>query len=136
MELTPEQKFSAEDPERIVARSLIAQRSREDIIAELVRLDWSRVAAESLIERIANDLVQFHSSPEHRALLIRSCRRQAILGFALAATGIFLTAVSALGALFGVHLFIFTGLIITGLVLGTRSLSRWRMYRKGVLTSK
>ena len=40
-ELTPEQRFAAETGEAMVPRALIQGRRRDDIIADLVRLDWS-----------------------------------------------------------------------------------------------
>lgn len=130
-ELTPKQKFNAEDPECMVPRALLEGRSRDAIIADLIRLDWSPAAAETLVERVARDLVRYQASPESRAALVRECRRQMISGFVIAFLGALATALSAIAAVAGMAVwFIFGGLILVGLVYGTRGYSRWRLYRR------
>src|SRR4051794_31389025 len=85
-ELTPEQKFAAENPEKWVPGDLAKGRDREDILAELLRLDWTPKAAEALIERAA-DLERYRASPEERHRLVREAFRQMIGGLVLGVIG-------------------------------------------------
>jgi uncharacterized membrane protein len=134
-ELTPEEKFNAENPERMVPRALREGRSREAIIADLVRLDWTPAAAAALVERAARDLALYQSSPESRAALVAECRMQMIGGFTVALIGIFCTIASLVAALVGVHVWvIFVGMVLLGLILGTRGYTRWRFYRRDSLS--
>lgn len=129
-ELTPEQKFAAEDPETMVPRALMEGRSREEIIADLDRLDWSRGAAEALIARAMDDLRKFYGSPETRRELVRGARRQFVAGIVMIALGSLLAAFQALlfvsvGIAF-VAIPLFVG--IAGLAIAGRGWARWRLY--------
>jgi hypothetical protein len=68
-ELTPQQKFNF-DAEAVASRALLQGRSREDVIAELIRHDWSLRAASALVARVANDLRRYNESPESRLALV------------------------------------------------------------------
>jgi hypothetical protein len=134
-ELTPEQKFAAEDAETMVPRALTQGRSPEDIVAELVRFDWSPEAARALVSRVADDLERFHESPESRERLVREARAQFTTGLAMALTGVAVTVFTLLAALAGAMPFFVVafGLVLVGLVVAGRGLARWRLYRREVL---
>jgi hypothetical protein len=130
-ELTPEQQFNAENPERMVPRSLREGRSREAIVADLIQLDWSPAAAEAFVEKVAQDLARYQMSPESRAALVRECRQQMIVGFSMALGGIMATVLSLVFVLAGAIVWIvFWGAILVGLVMGFRGYDRWRLYRR------
>jgi len=63
-ELTPEQRFAADDSEAMVHRELSRGRSREELIIELMRLDWSAPAAASFVDRVADDMRRHRSRPK------------------------------------------------------------------------
>lgn len=134
-ELTPEQKFAAEDPETMVPRELMQGRSPEDIVAELVRLDWSSAAAWVMVARVADDLRRFHDSPEGRQQLIKDSQKQIGVGLLLALLGASLTGYTLFAALAGASpFFIVTlGLFFGGLALAGRGWTRWRLYRRSSL---
>jgi hypothetical protein len=137
-ELTPEQKFAAEDPETMVPRALQEGRNPEDIVAELVRLDWSPHGARALVARVADDLRRFHESPESRERLVREARTQLVAGVLLALLGAGVTAFTLLAALAGALPFFVVafGLFFAGLILAARGWARWRLYRRQVLLFK
>ncbi len=91
-ELTPEQKFAAEDPETMVPRALVQGRAPEDIIAELVRLGWSPRAAQTMVFRVGDDLRRFHESPESRERLLKEAKTQLFVGLILTLLGAGVTA--------------------------------------------
>jgi hypothetical protein len=131
-ELTPQEKFNAESPETMVPRALLQGRRREDIVADLVRLDWTPGQAQALLARVARDLERHRASPESRQALGDECRRQTTLGFAIALFGFFLAGVSLLiatAAVVKVWLFA-SGAMVGGMALGLRGYSRWRLYRR------
>jgi hypothetical protein len=133
-ELTPEQKFAAEDPETMVGRELSRGRDREEIVADLVRLDWSPAAAEHFIDRVEQDLRRYSASPESRQALLREARRDMLAGLAMTVVGVGILAVTFLVAVvapFGV-IVLSTGMA-TGVVVFLRGWSRWRLYRRDVL---
>jgi uncharacterized membrane protein len=105
-ELTPEQKFAAEDAETMVPRAIIQGRSKEEIIAELTKLDWSRAAAESLVDRVLDDLKRFEESPASRKSLVQEARWQFIGGIVAMLLGIGVTLATFLAALAGLGFFI------------------------------
>src|SRR5436190_18311524 len=129
-ELTPEEKFAAEDPETMVPRALMQGRSHEDIIAELARLDWSRPAAEALIDRATADLRRFYGPPEARRKLASEARRQFATGLLLTLLGVALTLLTFLLAAGGVLpvLVVAFGLVLGGLGLAGRGWARWSLY--------
>ena len=131
-ELTPEQKFAAEDPETMVPRALMRGRHPEEIVADLLRLDWSRPAALALIERVSDDLRKYHGSPEARRALVASAKRQCAAGLLIALIGMLLTAFSILLALAGgIPIVVFAvGMILGGFALAAPGWSRWRLYRR------
>jgi hypothetical protein len=129
-ELTPEQKFAAEDAETMVPQALMHGRDPEDIVAELLRLDWSPEAARALVARVADDLERFHQSPESRERLVREARAQFVAGVALTLVGVLVTLSSLLAALGGAPFFVVaSGLVVVGLVLAGTGWARWRLYR-------
>lgn len=134
-ELTPEQKFAAEDSETMVPRALSEGRDPDDIVRELVRLDWSPAAARALVDRVADDLERFRESPESREQLVREARVQFAIGATMALSGVFVTAFTLLAALAGALPFFVVsfGLILAGLVVATRGWARWRLYRRPAL---
>jgi hypothetical protein len=133
-DLTPEQRFAAEDPEKTVPRDLMKGRDPDEIIADLVRLDWTPEAARSLFVRVGEDLRRFHSSPEGRAGLLAEARRQFVAGTLLVAMGVVVTAFTFFAALAGGLPFfvVAIGLIGGGGVLAGRGWSRWRFFRGAV----
>jgi hypothetical protein len=134
-ELTPEQKFAAEDPETMVPRALMEGRNPEDIIAELIRLDWAPHAARALVARVVEDLYRFHESPENRERLVKEARTQLVAGVLLALLGAGVTAFTLFAALAGAMSF-FVGaclLFFWGMSLAGRGWTRWRLYRKPTL---
>jgi hypothetical protein len=131
-ELTPEEKFAAEDAETMVPRALMEGRSREDIVAELVRLDWTPAAAHALVTRVADDLRRFHESPESRQQLVREARKQVVTGLLIILLGIGVTAFTFLAAMAGALpvIVVAIGLFSVGLVLVGRGWTRWQLYRE------
>lgn len=134
-ELTPEEKFAAEDPETLVPRAILAGRHPEDIVAELVRLDWKPHAAWAVVRRAADDLRRYQESPESRHRLVREARAQFVLGvilFGLAAT---LTGLAFLVGVCGGALVVVvaTGPLGAGGLMMTRGWARWRLYRRPTL---
>jgi len=130
-ELTPEQKFAAEDAETMVPRALLIGRTPEEIVGDLVRLDWSPPAARDFVARVMEDMRQFRESRESRELLLANSWRQFVGGSVMMLAGCGLGALAFLAmvgggiALFGLTFVVFFG----GLVLAGRGWSRWRLYR-------
>ncbi len=87
-ELTPEQRFAAEDAETLVPRALLLGRRPEDVVGDLVKLDWSRAAAESLVARVIEDMRQFRASAESRQRLIDNAFKQFLGGLMLGFVGL------------------------------------------------
>lgn len=134
-ELTPEQKFAAEDAETMVPRALMEGRAPDDIIADLVRLDWSPPAAKALVARVADDLRRYHESPEARQQLLHEARTQFLAGLLLTLLALGLTAFTLLAALAGAMPFFVVafGLFFGGLILSGRGWARWQLYRRTAL---
>lgn len=134
-ELTPEQKFAAENPETMVPRELSRGRSREDLVAELVRFDWTPEAAAALVDHAADDIRRYHASPESREELVREARRQVVAGLLITLLGLGVTAFTFLSALAGALGFyvVAWGAVLGGLVMVSRGWPRWRLYRKAAL---
>ena len=130
-ELTPEQKFAADDPEKMVPRQLMKGRRPEEIIAELIRLDWSRQAAEALVMRVWDDLRRYYGSPESRRELVAEAKRQVFVGAATILIAVCVTLVTLLGALGGAIPFVVvaSGAFFVGVILLARGWTRWRLYR-------
>lgn len=131
-ELTPEQKFAAEDAETMVPRALSLGRTPDDIVADLVRLDWSPAAARALVTQVADDLRRFRENPESRHQLLAEARRQWFGGCLLALAGVGLAAFTLLAALAGALPFyvVSFGLVAAGLALAGRGWGRWRYCRR------
>ena len=107
-------------------------RSPEDIVSDLVRLDWSPAIVRALVTRVADDLRRFHESPESRRQLLVQARGQWLVGCLLALAGIALTAITLLAALAGAlpYYVVSIGLVLGGLALAARGWGRWRYYRR------
>ena len=131
-ELSPEEKFAAEDPETMVPRALMKGRNVDDIVAELVRLDWSPEAARALVARVADDLHRYHASPESRLRLVKEARMQVVGGILIALVAAGFTALTLLAAIRGSAPFFVVafGLFFGGLMLAGRGCVRWRLYRQ------
>ena len=129
-ELTPEEKFAAEDAETMVPRALMAGRSRDDVIAELLRLDWKPHAAEALVARVIADLKRYHASPESRQALRSECRRQVLAGVLLLLLSVGIGVVSFVAAALRFYFWIggCVGCLIVGIILLHRGWTRWRLY--------
>jgi hypothetical protein len=136
-ELTPEQKFAAEDPETMIPKALAQGRSHDDIVHELMRLDWSPQAARALVIRIENDLERYRRSPESRKELIREARKELAAGVVMIVVALLFLAVTLLGAITGAFpvWILAIGFILTGFVMAGRGLTRWRLYRGNTLPS-
>ena len=132
-ELTPEQRFAAEDAETLVPRALLLGKTPEEIVADLVKLDWTPAAATAFVERVLVDMRQFRESPESRQRLIRNAFKQFIGGILFMLIGIGIGAVPVLALLRGFYFLAMLGLATAvfggGLVTGGRGWSRWRLYK-------
>ncbi len=133
-ELTPEQRFAAEDGEELVSRALAEGRAPEDIVAELVRMDWLPSTAEAFVAQTAAELRRCHESPQGREDLLRVARAQffgglMIIGVAVALT--FILLVKTTGAI--PPIVATSALFMAGFVLSTRGWARWRLYRNPAL---
>jgi hypothetical protein len=130
-ELTPEQQFAAESAHSMVPRALMAGRHPEDVVDDLVRLDWSRARARALVDQAIDDLRRFHASPEARQELLGAVRRQFFVGLGILAIGAGLSVLSILAAALGLApvALVFHGLFVVGLAMTVVSAGRWRYYR-------
>jgi hypothetical protein len=132
-ELTPEQRFAAEDAETLVPRALLVGKEPEDIVADLVKLDWSPDAAKAFVDRVIEDMRQFRASPESRQQLIHNAFKQFVAGSLFALVGVGIGAISFLLLLGGLVLIVMLGVALfvfgAGLVSGGRGWSRWRLYK-------
>jgi hypothetical protein len=132
-ELTPEQKFAAEDPGIIVARGLLHERSHERIAADLRELDWDPYDAWQLILHVERDLARFLASEDSRRRMREEARADRLSGLVLLGLG------GGLAVLGGVFLWwlkpvwvVIVGSLALGGVPGTillaRGQARGRMY--------
>jgi hypothetical protein len=130
-ELTPQEKFEAEDPETMVPRALMAGRTVEAIVEDLEQLDWSPAAARSLVARIADDLRRYYESPDSRLKLIKEARKELVGGILIAMLGLCMTLITILGAIGGaLPVYVVTlGVIICGLALASKGWNRSKLYR-------
>ena len=125
-ELTPEQRFAVEDAETLVPRALLAGKEPQDIVADLIKLDWSPAAARALVNRVIEDMRQFRTSTESRQRLIDNAFKQFIGGSLFALVGV---GIALLGGLM-IWLLVLGFLVFSGgLVTGGRGWSRWRLYK-------
>ena len=94
-------------------------RAPEDIVADLLRLDWSLPAARALVAPAQDDLRRLHESPESRQLLLRESKKQFFAGLMLALLGVIFTTFTLLAWLAGALPFILVafGLFFGGLIL-------------------
>jgi hypothetical protein len=137
-ELTPEQKFAAEDAETMVPRALMQGRNPDDIVRDLMRFDWTPAAARAMVSRVMDDLQRFHASPEVKADLVREARQQFFLGAFLIVVSLCISGLTLLAPLAGGVDFVIlaVGVLLVGLVIGGRGLARWRLYRREGLPSE
>ena len=130
-ELTPEQQFAAESAQSMVPRALMAGRDPEDIVDDLIRLDWSHERARALVDQAIDDLRRFHESPEARQQLLVAIRRQFFAGLGIMGVGTGLSVLSiffvAVG--FAPIALVFYGLFFVGLAMTVINGGRWRFYR-------
>jgi len=130
-ELTPEQKFAAEEPSTMIPRALREGRDAEDIVAELVRLDWTPSAARALIARYSADQQRYNESPESRARLVSEAEVQMVIGLILALMGVAISVFTFIAAIAGAVPFfvVATGLILGGLMMASHGRTRLEMCR-------
>jgi hypothetical protein len=130
-DLTPEQKFAAEDAETLVPRALLLGKTPDEIVADLMQLDWSPAAARALVTRVQNDMRQFNESPEARQKLIDAAFKQFIGGLlASIAAGIFVASTLFI-AMVGGWCVVIPALFLlgSGITVAGRGWTRWRLYR-------
>lgn len=89
-DMTPEQKFAAEEAGIIVARGLLAGRPRERIEADLHALDWAPGSADRFIRRVEQEMERFGQSAESRRRMRREYRFEMLCGGLLLALGLLL----------------------------------------------
>lgn len=130
-ELTPEERFAAEDAETLVPRALLLGRTPEEIVADLVQLDYSAPAARALVERVRNEMREFNASPQSRQRLIDAAFRQFAGGLIVAVLGGVVSAALLAIAVVGGWLCIVGALLILGggITIAGRGWARWRLYR-------
>ena len=75
-ELTPEQRFNAEEPEIIIPRDLINGVSKENIIKKLVALDYSLDKAEEMI-RDTEELIDIVKNDPERIIEVNNKAKKA-----------------------------------------------------------
>ena len=131
-ELSPEQKFAADGPEVMIPRMLKQGRSVEEVVKELVRLDWSASSARALVLRYVDDLQRIHDSLESSEKLLQEIRLQMAMGGMLALAGVGITVVTLLAALAGeIPFFIVAfGLFLGGTVMLLHGWNRMNLYRE------
>jgi hypothetical protein len=134
-ELTPEQKFAAEDVETLVPRALLLGKKPEEVVADLVQLDWSAAAARALVARVTDQMRQFNESPESRRRLIDAAFKQFVGGLIAGLAAAILTAFVLIVAMGGGGVFVIGALLLLGgsMTAAGRGWSRWRMYRRWAL---
>jgi hypothetical protein len=137
-ELTPQERFYAENPERTVPRDLARGCDREKIIAGIVRLGWTRENAAALVDRAAADLEKYRSSPEGRREVLGGAVREMIGGLLIFLFGVCATVSTVLSALafLSKYWFFPIGLIAFGLALFVRGYTRWTTYRGTYLAGR
>jgi hypothetical protein len=130
-ELTPEQRFAADDAETLVPRALLLGRTPDEVVADLVKLDWAPAAARAFVERVRNDMRQFNESPASRQQLIDSSFKQFVGGLIAAlASGCLTVFTLALAMVGGWPLALVAILLLGGsLTVAARGWARWRLYR-------
>lgn len=130
-EPTPEEKFNAEDPYTMVPRELARGRDRNDIISELVQLDWKPHVATALVDRIASEIRALQASSEVRRQYATDAKRHMLAGAMLVLAGIGLTTWTFLAALAqpGAYAIITLGMVIAGAIVFRRGYSRWSLFR-------
>ena len=89
-ELTPEQKFAQEDAETVIPRELASGKTRDEIVSELLRLDWSPVAARRKVKMIADEFERYTASPESRNQLIAEKKKIKNRGLSCLISGLML----------------------------------------------
>jgi hypothetical protein len=135
-ELTPQEQFYAENPERTVPRDLARGRNRQEIIADVVRLGWTAENAAALVDRAAADLDRYRSSPQGRREVLMGAVREFFAGLILVLLGVCLAVTTVLLAIAGWVLVLPYGLICLGIALSVRGYTRWSTYRGNDLTSR
>jgi hypothetical protein len=130
-ELTPEQRFAADDAETLVPRALLLGRTPDEVVADLVKLDWSPAAARAFVKRVLNDMRQFNESPESRQRLIDSSFKQFVAGsIAALAAGVLTALALGLAVVGGWPLAVVAVVFLGGsLTVAARGWARWRLYR-------
>lgn len=134
-ELTPEQMFAAEDPSVTVPRDLARGRSKERIVADMVRLDWAPTAAAAYVDRVEGELRQYHASPEARRELVAGKVRLMAAGAVVVLFGLGFFAVTLLSVFSfgGAAVVLPVGVVAFGLLLFGRGFVGWRRYRRDEL---
>lgn len=113
-------------------RQLLAGRDSEQIVADLIKLDYSPAAARALIARVENDLRRLYASPESRQRLMKEARQQCVGGAILALLGALITAYTFIASLAGYVPFVVVaiGFVCGGIMLAKRGYTRWSLCRQ------
>lgn len=117
-ELTPEQQFATEPTLADIYRALLKGEPREEIIARLLRYDYSEVGARAHVARAEDDIRRFRASPESRAALLRDASNQMMGGCLIGFLGAAVFALSIIGFLVtgSLHLMIPIAGVVAGLI--------------------
>lgn len=82
-ELTPEQKFHAEEPEITVPRDLINGKPKNAILEGLLQLDYSELDAEEFISKVEKKILIVKNNPEQIEELKKESKKYYAIGLPL-----------------------------------------------------
>ena len=133
-DLTPEQRFAAEDAETLVPRALLLGKTPDEIVEDLIKLDYALPAARALVERIQREMREFNESPESRRRLIDAAHRQFLGGLigAVIASGLTTALLGLMATSGGLGCFLVLASLFLmggGFTMAGRGWARWRLYR-------
>lgn len=131
-ELTPEQKFAAEDIEVTVFRQLVNRRPKDQILSEIQKHGYSVDKAVRFMRRVRIDVDRYLDSPESRAKLVAEARNQFLIGLVILIGGLGLSALTFLATSLGAVM-MFVGAMIGSGVLMNSGWSRWQLFSRDVM---
>jgi hypothetical protein len=135
-ELTPEQKFAGEPTLADIYRALLAGKRREDVIADLMRYDYTEYGAATLVSRAEEDIHRLRASPDNRAVMMDEATKQAVTGACIAGGGILLSVFSVMLVLASGGGVVFVPAaggavgVLTGFIMLFRGLTRRKLFRE------